>query len=85
MNQHFLRMRGDTPHLSLWILRTTNIDIVLEGWRKDDRKDIGYRPLIQRKASSSCKKNAKEIRYILINYFNSAAGAVFWQTEYVNK
>ena len=62
-----------------------NADIVPGAWRKDVGRDIGHRSLNQRKASNSCKKNAKEIRAILMNYFNSAAGAVCWQNEFVNK
>ena len=63
-----------------------NAEIVPGAWRTDVGKDTGHEPLTQpKKAGNACKKGAKEIRDVLKNFFNSPAGAVSWQNEYVNK
>ena len=62
-----------------------NAEIVPGACRTDVGKDTGHQPLTQPEAGNACVKSAKEIRDIFKNFFNSPAGAVSWQNEYVNK
>ena len=62
-----------------------NADLVPGMWRTEVEQDTGHHPVARGNNSNAAKKSAKDVRDALKDFFNSTAGAVPWQNEYVNK